>query len=170
MCNREVAGISFVGTLTTLAVLALLLAIALPSWQGMRQRQLLRAAALAVESAFQLAHADARRRNHTVYVHLETKANGRLWCFLVSDHRDCSCQQKSCRGYQNFRHDQRDYPGVQLSVFPRHGRIAFFPLRQTSSAGSVHLVTGKDERRVIVSSSGRIRRCAKGLAQEQACR
>ncbi len=170
MGDREVAGISFVGLLTTLAVLALLLAIAVPSWHGMRQRQYLRSAAVAIESAFRRARSEARRRNRPVYVQVDAGTGGRDWCWLVTDRRDCSCLNDGCRRQRFSGHGQAEFPGIRLQVFPRHGRITFYPLRATTSAGSVRLSSGRDQRRVIVSSSGRIRRCAEGRPRELACR
>ena len=164
-------GLSLVGLLTTLAVLALLLGIGLPAWQGMRERQRLRALQDGVEARLHEARGQARRLGHDVAFIALPASDGRVWCLALDGRGDCDCRLAACRvagrGYRPLTN--RDYPGIRLAVRPRNGRITFHAERGTATAGSVRLLGRSAEGRLIVSSSGRIRRCAIGLAGQPRC-
>ena len=171
MDPKSMTGLSLVGLLTTLAVLALLLGLGLPSWQGLLERQRLRALQDGVAARLHEAKGQARRLGHDVSLIALAGADGRAWRLALDGRGDCDCRLTACRlaGRAYRPLTDRDFPGIRLSVLPRHGRITFHAERGTASAGSVRLIGRAAEGRLVVASSGRIRRCALGLPGQAAC-
>lgn len=169
MAQGNAAGVTLVGLLTTLAVLAVLLAIGLPAWQGQIERRRLVAAETAITGVMQRARAIARRRGRAIDLVFAAAADGRPWCVAIRDGKDCDCLHVSCRlGVERPLSSAR-FPGIALSFRPRNGRITFFPIAATTSAGSVRIRAHGRERRIIVASSGRIRHCVIDLAGGPPC-
>ncbi len=171
MDPKTMAGLSLVGLLTTLAVLGLLLGIGLPAWQGQLERQRLRALQDGIAARLHEARGQARRLGHEVSFVASVSADGRDWCLALDGRGGCDCHAAVCRlaGRPYRPLTDRDFPGIRLAVRPRRGRITFYAERGTAGAGSVRLIGRLAEARLVVASSGRIRRCADGLPGQARC-
>ncbi len=171
MIAERTAGLTIVGLLTTLTVLSVLLAIGLPAWQGMLDRQRHRALQQLLADRLAEARAQARLLARPVSIVFVVDDGGRRWCFALDDRGGCDCRRARCRlaGRPTRTFTDRDYPGIAIEVRPRHGRITFHPVRGTASAGSIRLIGRRGERRLVVASSGRIRRCVLGSPGAPPC-
>lgn len=168
----EQAGVTLVGLLVALGVLAILAGLAMPAWQGQVARHRLIAGLTAVRGALVQARHEAIFLNRRLIFVFRPETRGDGWCFAVTDDPDCNCHAGDCPVPSGARRPVRslDFPELDLRVLPGNGAIRFYPARGTSSAGSVELSIGDVVARVIVSSLGRIRVCSSSIPGYPRCR
>jgi type IV fimbrial biogenesis protein FimT len=81
-------GFTLIELLVTLAVLAILVVVGIPSMAEMLTRHRLKAAAHALVEDLQWSRGEAVRRNVEVYLTIDTGA----WCYSVATVKDCGCR------------------------------------------------------------------------------
>lgn len=84
----RVSGFTLIELLLALTVASLLLAVALPSYQSLRQEQMVRAATQAIYTDVMLLKSEAVKRNQTLNLLLFNSGTSN-WCYRV--HIDGSC-------------------------------------------------------------------------------
>jgi type IV fimbrial biogenesis protein FimT len=146
-------GFTLIELAITLAVLAILGAIALPSIGAGLDRQRLQATAQALAADIGEARFEAARRGQPL--HLQASA-GPAWCWSVSVNPDCPCGQARACQLQNVR--AADHPGVQI-VSAQGLRLDAVGAAQAGTAALLQSRRG-DRLRVDVSALGRTRICA----------
>ena len=159
---RRTAGLTLIEVVIGLAVMALLLSLALPSFGGHMSRQRLKSAASTLAIDLAEARFEAAQRGQTLYVNL---AEGNDWCYALTTTSGCDCRLvQACRLKAV---SARDTPGLTLAAAPE---IAFAP-EGRGAAASLQFASARGERlRVDLSALGRARVCAPdGLAGFTRC-
>ena len=145
-------GFTLLEAMTVLAVLAVLVALALPRTSSMLQRQQLASAAEALAGDLAEARFEAVRRSSPLFVQSQ---GGTAWCWAVAASSGCdctttasSCQLKAVRA--------ADHPGVLL-LQPLQARL------DPTGAGETYTATlqstNGDTLRVVLTPMGRARIC-----------
>ena len=146
-------GLTLIELVITLAVLAILSAVALPSIGASLDRHRLQASAQALAADIGAARFEAARRGQAL--HLQAIA-GPDWCWSVSVNPDCPCGQPRACQLQNVR--AVDHPGVQI-VSAQDLRLEGAGIAQAGTAALLQSRRG-DRLRVDVSALGRTRICS----------
>ncbi len=159
---QQNSGFTLVELMVTVAVLAVLLGIGIPSFQGTLDKRRIIGAAEQIYADLQYARSEAIRRNATVRVSFQTGTN---WCYGITTLASCNCNTaNNCQldGVEkvvagaDFRNVTLSTGGVTNVAFaPQRGTTAnpmtASLLRSTSPALSVG---------VTVSPLGRVRICS----------
>ena len=160
MPDRRQNGFTLIELMVIIAVLGVIAAIALPSFQSTIDRRNLVAAANDIFAGLQYARSEAIKRNQEIEFHFDAGT----WCYGIADTGNCNCaasppenctvdgQQKVVTG-DNFRN-------VDLSVvgFDNATNFEFEPRRGfPSENGSFVLTVGSQSRTVELNSLGRAR-------------
>ena len=146
----EQSGLTLVELLVGLAVMAVLLTVAVPSFQGLREQYTVRSAGMAVHADLQLARREAIKRNREVTVCF-TNSGSANWSYRLHDSADCS-------GAVIEQTDSQHYPAVLLTA--SYGQLKFSPRRNTLSSGNVLLSRGSQAMKVITWNNSIIRTCS----------
>ena len=91
-----------------MAVVAILLAVAVPNYKRMQERQRMRLAAEALQKDMQLARSQSSSAGPTF---LSFKRDGETWCWGINRGAACDCLRQRCN--VNAQHS-RDWPGIWL--------------------------------------------------------
>lgn len=172
MDDRMPTGYTLVELLIGLAVLAILMTVALPTFADLIDSQRLRAAAHQLIADLRLARNMALTRPASLPVGVQFQA-GTQWCYGISRQLPCNCNQSdahaaaACRLDQAdnqavWQRDQRTHPHVQLleARFSGASHTLFDARRGTARAGHVRLRSARGKQLEIrLSSLGRLRIC-----------
>lgn len=167
-------GLTLMELIVTVAILAILVALAVPSFNAFLAKGRLSGAAEALAQDLQLARSEALRRNDDVRLSFSP---GAAWCYgSVAGTTACDCTQGSCT---LRRVDNSDYAGVTITSVTFGGNTATFTARQgLGNAGAVEFnhpnagtlrvslgTTGQSD------PAGQVRICSTsgGLAHHPAC-
>ena len=170
-------GFTLVELMVTLVVLGVLVTIAAPSFQGVRDRIRIRSAAEAVYSHLQFARSESIKEYRTLYVRIipgdgSTSAD---WCLGISNTQDCDCETAgSCQfgaaGSLLERNlDSSSFNGVTLSA--NLDEIRLDGVQGLSSSTGTITLTSEQGLVVEVKQSrlGRIRHCSDDPLGYPAC-
>ncbi len=174
---RRQPGFTLVELVITLLVLGVLVTLASPSFQGMRDRMRLKAAAEAISSHLQLARSESIKQFADLYVQV-TPGDGSVssdWCLGISSVDSCDCTQAGACVYgpasdpSEKTLSSADFTGVTLSSnsssFEFGGQRA-----RALAAGTVTLAgSGGLALEIRVSPTGRILVCSDNLVGYPSC-
>ncbi|WP_375057057.1 GspH/FimT family pseudopilin [Zobellella sp. DQSA1] len=154
--TRGHTGLTLVELLVGIAVLAVLLVVAVPGFQTLRQQYLVRSAGMAVYADLQLARSEAVKRNRPVTVCFS--GSGSVdWSYKLHDSADCS-------GTVLENVDGQNFPAVTLNITDSYSgrRITFQPRRNTLIAGNITLSDAGKQVAMVVKTwnNGIIRTCS----------
>jgi type IV fimbrial biogenesis protein FimT len=154
-------GFTLLELMITLAVAAVLGAIATPSFTGMVQHQRLQAAARHLQADIALARHESTRRGQTVTLQFQP---GSLWCYGVGVGPALDCQRPDTpAGSQWIKRVQfADYPGITLL---QAGTMVLDPQTGTRLASMAHgqarfAATDGQQLQVRLGPQGRASVCA----------
>lgn len=144
------AGVTLIEAMVTVAILAIVASIAVPSFQGLHERQRLVRVAETVLADVRWARSEAVKRNQSIQVIFTTVATGTNWQYEI---KAGSSTLKTVTG--------GNFSAVTLSNtnFTSH-TVTFNPARGTAkNGGTIDIKTSHYTAKVIVSSLGRVRVC-----------
>lgn len=155
-------GFTIIELMITLAVLAVLVAIAAPSFSGLIERRKLHGAGEKLFADLMYAKTEAIKRNDTIRVSFT--GNGATWCYGMAIDTACDCTAADCTidGVLKVT-NQDDFPGVSVQADSSFdgSSTSFTPLRGAANAGNLQFtVSTGSELGVVVSSFGRVRLCS----------
>jgi prepilin-type N-terminal cleavage/methylation domain-containing protein len=167
------AGVTLIELLVVLVVLAVFVALGIPSFNSVFDRHRVTGAAQALYGDLQYARAEAIKRNQKIYVKFDDSA---AWCYGIDDTSvaACSCGAGTgctVNGQQHIVTSER-FPGVLLNHNLASDTITFDPVRGTLSPnGTIELDGGANkEVDVVTSLLGRVRLCSDdGYAGYKSC-
>lgn len=157
--TQQNSGFTLVELMVTVAVLAILLTIGIPSFQGTLDKRRLTGAAEQLYADLQYARTEAIKRNARVFVSFTTGTN---WCYGMATTAACDCTAaNSCQldgvnkvvssqGYRGVSLAET-FDGADTHFDPRHGASDNGKATFSSSSGSIE---------VIVGNLGRVRICS----------
>ncbi len=159
---RQNSGFTLIELMVTIAVLAILLGIAIPSFQGTLDKRRIIGAAEQIYADLQYARSEAIKRNATVRVSFQTGTN---WCYGITTLASCNCHTAdNCQlDGVNKVVVGADFRNVTLSTGGVTTTVAFTPQRGTANALTASLLRSTSPALsvgVIVSSLGRVRICS----------
>lgn len=154
-------GLTLVELLVVLAISAVLMALAMPSFFGLIYANRLRGAADVLLADLRLTMTESTKHGSDVLISFQHNTDGSNWCYGLSRDTNCNCREaNSCQidGVEQVTHGF-DYSGILIS--PTHGSYRFKPRRSTITAGNITF-TARDGKqlRVLISGYGRIRNCS----------
>lgn len=172
--RKLMRGFTLVEMMVAIAVAGILVAIAVPSFSGIAERNRLRNAAEKLRSDVKLARSESLRRNRTVVMSFATSSGGATWCYGMRVDTSCDCTPSAtpataCEldtGVSTVV-SQATYRGVTLptlpyaSALPVAGTLHFNPARPALDNGSASFFSpsGK-EATVMIANQGRVRLCS----------
>jgi type IV fimbrial biogenesis protein FimT len=169
----DIRGLTLIELMVTVGILAILVALAVPSFNAFLAKGRLSGAAEALAQDLQLARSEALRRNDDVRVSFSSSA---AWCYgAVAGATACDCTQGSC---SLRRVDNSAYPGVTMGpppagVTPFAGNTATFTARQgLANTGAVQFThPSAGTLRVSLGTAGQVSICSTSgsLAHHPAC-
>jgi type IV fimbrial biogenesis protein FimT len=166
--HRRLPGFTLVEMMTTIAVAAILVAMAVPSFAGLAERNRLRNVAERLRSDVNLARTEALRRDRNVTLSFTRSGDGTTWCYGLTTAANCDCTVASGAGACELdpgvstRVLGSETRGVVSSAVPfGDGNLSFTAARSTLLAGSARFQSPSGlEARVVVLNSGRVRLCS----------
>lgn len=150
MKNQNEQGMSLLEMLVVMALVAILTAGGIQSWQGVREAQRLRQGALALQTFLGRVQAQANAANDTRLLWVEEGARG---CVTTQPPPPAGCGTASAALYPAARY------GVTVQAFSGNG-MGFYGLRNTAQPGHITLRNGAGHIRVVLSGQGRLRLCS----------
>ncbi len=178
---QQNSGFTLVELMVTVAVLAILVGIAIPSFQGTLDKRRIIGAAEQIYADLQYARSEAIRQNKSVTVHFRNAGTNTTWCYGMNVHERtvsysgaCDCttttsgaENSNCtvRGLTKTVYST-DYRGISLTAASFSGTsgttfTTFTPLRGIGAAGTPKLRSASDFLvEIVVSPQGRIRPCS----------
>ncbi len=108
------AGFTVIELMIAVALVALLLTVAIPSYQSLRQEQMVKAATQAVYTDIMLLKSEAIKRNRTLQFIIFNSGTSN-WCYRISIDGDSSCASCSdtCSSLEGRKGaDASEFPGL----------------------------------------------------------
>jgi prepilin-type N-terminal cleavage/methylation domain-containing protein len=165
------SGFTLIELLLTIALVALLAGLAVPSMAQFADRHRLRGAAEALAQELRLARNHALSYQKTTYFSASTPAP-RQWCYGWDDTKKCNCHAErgntdACESGATgstrlHRQLSNAYPSVTLSLSRSalNRNLKFSAVRGTATADTLVVTNNAGELRIIVSPLGRVRTCS----------
>ncbi len=170
--NRAVnsRGFTLVELMVTLSVLAIVLAVGVPSFTEMLDKNRVKAASLALYDDIQFARSAAIRNSSEVYVSFT--GSGATWCWGISEGATCSCTTANSCMVDGINKvvSSSEFTGVSLSAtaFATGSSLAFEPRRGlaqnttgTNYSGGLTFKSARDKTITTqLSIVGRVSQCS----------
>ena len=163
----HIRGVTLIELMIVISITAILAMIGIPAFQGVIDRNRLKAATDTLQGDLQFAKSEAIKRNTPVRVNF-TFSNGdatngyATWCYGMKENADCDCSDDAplCEvgGIKKVVMGSDSYPGTKVVTT---ANFSFDNVRGTVNAGSVTLISAQSKRtKVVVSGMGGIRSCS----------
>ncbi len=151
--------------MVVVAIIGILAAIAIPSYQDMLERNRLKLVVESLKSDLQYARTEAIKKSQNVLI-TRTPGNAGAWCYGLSTKDACSCAQVTTTA-NDYCEIKRvlgsDFDPINMDA--ANGNNSRFNFRRgTIGADSVTFSTNKYSARVVFSDVGRVRICSLSVA------
>ncbi|WP_432741316.1 GspH/FimT family pseudopilin [Methylobacter sp. G7] len=160
MNRQKHAGFTLLEVMIVVAIIGILAAIAVPSYQDMLERNRLKQAAEGLKSDMQFARTEAIKRSQTVLV-TRTPGNAGTWCYGLSIKAACSCAQLTTTAADYC--EIKRVLGTDFSTTNMEAAVgnnsSFNSRRGTIGASGVTFSTNNYAARVVFTDVGRVRIC-----------
>ena len=162
--NAYQTGLTLIEMMTVVAVIGILAAIAIPSFQAIIERQRIKGAAELIRDQLMVARNEAVKRSRDVTVSFATTATPTTWSFGLNDGGDCDPGTAGdCNlnvfGSQSFR-------GISLTTSVANAHITFDGVRGiTVTPPTLTLTSANYEIRVSTTAMGRPTQCSPATAK-----
>jgi type IV fimbrial biogenesis protein FimT len=157
MAHSDQSGFTLLELMITVAILAILAALALPSFQSVLEGRRLVGAAENLFADLQFARSESIKRNEVIRFQVTTGAN---WCFGVDDDDGaaCDCTSGACEVDTVPKNVvAADYTDIQMSV----GGVVEFDPRQgmpdTAQTYTFRIGASGNTKNVTVNAIGRVK-------------
>jgi len=160
MNRQKNGGFTLAEALIVIAIIGILAAIAVPSYQDMIERNRLKQAAEGLKSDMQFARTEAIKRSQDLRMSFVLAAGVNPWCYGLDDAAttcacgtagDCAVKAISGEQFQNVNLASVSFSGNPITTF--------WFRRGQANAGYACLSTPKYKLRVKVSNTGRVTIC-----------
>ncbi|MBI2383661.1 MAG: GspH/FimT family pseudopilin [Gammaproteobacteria bacterium] len=158
--------------LVTVAVLAITLSLALPSFSNMLARSRLKSAAEQLRADLVFARTEAQKRNQTIVVSFDRDDDG-SWCYGMRFGGACDCRETNAAdadycfldvNASNVRIGKSvagaTFSGITMDALAFGGSLSFSPVRPTLATGRASLSSASETVRIVSSGVGRMRVCS----------
>lgn len=154
-------GLTLVELLVVMAMSAILMTVAIPSFISLVNANRLRGAADVLLADLRLSVTESSKRGDNFLVTFQQSSDGSNWCYGLSVHAICNCRETgSCLidGAERVTLGA-NYSGILAT--PTHSSYWFKPRRSTVTAGNITF-TAQDGKqvKVLLSGYGRMRPCS----------
>jgi len=161
------SGVTLVELLIVLAITAILLTTAIPTFADMLERYRVRAATEKLFLYLHHAKSEAIKRNQRIHLTFNSSNGGAVWCYGLKIDATCDCTiEGSCQidGVQKVINSS-EFAGVSIEphISLPGNHFIFENVRwiMASTYGHVRFISSRGKQaRVIVSRMGRIRTCS----------
>lgn len=159
------SGFTLIELLIALTVAALLLAVAVPSYQSLRQEQMVRAATQAIYTDVMLLKSEAVKRNKDMEL-LLFNSDTSSWCYRVHIDGSCTSCTDKCSSIEGRKGaDASEFPGISLVASYSESATNIRPLkisprRGSLAAGNIAISSGNYTMQVKTNDVGRVKTCA----------
>ncbi|MFD1009229.1 MULTISPECIES: GspH/FimT family protein [Oceanisphaera] len=151
-------GLTLIELLVSVAVVAVLLSVAIPSFHRVSEQQKVRGAGMALYSDFQLARSEAIKRNKDVTVCFNGSGTA-LWSYHIKE----LAQPSDCDASVYLDINRVDNPAsstlILTASYPSP-YVIFKPRRSSLVSGNVTFVDGGHSIKVITWNNSIIRTCS----------
>ena len=147
-------GLTLIELMIALAITAVLMSLAMPSFAHYLQRHRLKAAAQGLDLDLRDARYEAVRRGEPLYL---TFHAGTDWCYAIATRPDCDCRQAQPCRMKAAR--AVDLPGVQLAQALATRFDPGSGLSEVDGAGAVWQLLSGERVRVSLTPLGRPAAC-----------
>lgn len=160
MKRQNNKGFTLLELMIVIALIGIIAALAMPSYQRMIERNRLKEAAEALKSDMQLARTESIKRSQDVIVTRTTGNNG-AWCYGFNDTAiacDCTQTAVAAADYCSLKRILGNaYPQTNLLSFSANTTFTF--RRGTANASNTCFSTANFKLKVKVGSTGRVTLC-----------
>ncbi len=161
MNRQKNAGFTLLETMIVVAIVGILAAIAVPSYQDMLEQNRLKQVAEGLKSEMQFARTEAIKRSQNVIVSRTTGSAG-AWCYGLSvTTTSCDCKQTTVATTDDceIKSISGSAYSSTVNMDSASGNSTFSFRRGTIGANGVTFSTANYKARVIFSDTGRIKIC-----------
>ncbi len=163
-------GFTLVEALIVIAIIGILSAIAVPSYQDMIERNQLKQAAEGLKSDMQFARTEALKRSQIVVVS-RSPGNAGVWCYGLNANTTCDCTTAGSCAIKSI--SGSDFGSIVNMVAGATNNSTFDYRRGTIGANGITFSTSHYAARVIFSDIGRVTICtpsgSTGISGYPAC-
>ena len=169
--NSSNWGFTLLELMTTLAVLAIIITMAVPAFSGMKERHKVRGAAETVVSDLQLARLEAIKTNRDVSLSFQGSGTNN-WCYGINDNNGCDCTIGSnCQvsGTTLRVTNSDEFSNISLATTFTGQNATFEPNRGTTNSGTTTLNFNGKTISVKLNAIGRISLCSNDYGFYPSC-
>lgn len=156
-------GFSLIELLVTIAIIAIIAAIAVPSYQDTIERNRLKETLQLVKSDIQLARGEAIKRSESVTFSTTSGAAG-AWCLgsiASTASCDCSVTVSSAAGYCDVKRiSGAEYDKTSITT---SANFTFEPRRGTTTSTQLTVTTDNHSAQLDINAAGRVLVCGGDL-------
>ncbi|MGZ4980014.1 MAG: GspH/FimT family pseudopilin [Methylobacter sp.] len=158
MNKHKSAGFTLLELMIVVAIMGILAAIAIPSYQDMIERNRLKEVVEGFKSDMQFARTEAIKRSQDIVVS-RTPGNAGGWCYGLNVGANCTCTAAGSCAIKTISGNNFS-PAVNMDVPSDGVNNGTFSFRQgTIGSNGVTFSTSKYAARVVFSAIGRARIC-----------